>query len=93
MEYDARISFVNRNGSTTSLELDATTVHLLIHLAETWRVSEEEAVRRALEQAHALTSSATKESRLEAFKELQRSLSLTSGKAAEWQDAIREARR
>jgi uncharacterized protein (DUF433 family) len=32
-------------------------------------------------------------SRLEAFKELQRSLSLTSAKAAEWQDAIREARR
>ena len=31
--------------------------------------------------------------RLEAFKELQRSLSLTSAKAAEWQDAIREARR
>ncbi len=33
------------------------------------------------------------QSRLEAFKELQRSLSLTSAKAAEWQDAIREARR
>lgn len=31
--------------------------------------------------------------RLEAFKELQRSLSLTSAKAAEWQAAIREARR
>lgn len=30
--------------------------------------------------------------RLEAFKELQRSLSLTSAKAAEWQEAIREAR-
>jgi uncharacterized protein (DUF433 family) len=33
------------------------------------------------------------QSRLEAFKELQRSLSLTSAKAAEWQDTIREARR
>ena len=31
--------------------------------------------------------------RLEAFKELQRSLSLTSAKAAEWQDSIRQARR
>ena len=32
-------------------------------------------------------------SRLQAFEELQRSLSLTSAKAAEWQDAIHEARR
>jgi uncharacterized protein (DUF433 family) len=33
------------------------------------------------------------EDRLEAFKELQRSLGLTAAKAAEWQNAIREARR
>ncbi len=44
---------MQRNGGTTSLELDATTVHLLIRLAETWGVPEEEAVRRAVEQARA----------------------------------------
>jgi len=44
-------------------------------------------------QANALTSSLEKEVRLKAFKELQRRLSLTSAKAAEWQNAVREARR
>jgi uncharacterized protein (DUF433 family) len=41
----------------------------------------------------AVTNSTTREGRLEAFKELQRSLGLTAAKAAEWQDAIHEARR
>jgi hypothetical protein len=84
---------MNRNGDTTTLELDATTVHLLVRLAEKWGVSEDEAVRRAVEQANAATNSLNKEDWLAAFKELQRSLSLTPAKAAEWQDAIREARR
>jgi uncharacterized protein (DUF433 family) len=42
---------------------------------------------------NALTDSLEKEARLEAFKALQRSLSLTPAKAAEWQNAVREARR
>jgi uncharacterized protein (DUF433 family) len=41
----------------------------------------------------ALTGSPEKEIWLEAFKTLQRNLSLTPAKAAEWQDAVREARR
>jgi uncharacterized protein (DUF433 family) len=45
------------------------------------------------DQANALTGSLEKEVRLEAFKALQRNLSLTPAKAAEWQDAVREARR
>lgn len=84
---------MNRNGDTTSFELDAITVHLLVRLAEVWGVSEDEAVRRAVEQANAATNSPNKEDWLAAFKELQRSLSLTPAKAAEWQDAVREARR
>ena len=44
-------------------------------------------------QANTLTGSLEKEIWLEAFKALQRSLSLTPAKAADWQDAIREARR
>jgi hypothetical protein len=84
---------MNRNGNTTSLELDAITARLLVQVAETWGVSEEEAIRRALEQANAKADLPNKEARLEAFKDLQRRLDLTPAKAAEWQDAVREARR
>ncbi len=84
---------MNRNGDATSVELDAMIASLLAHLAETWGVLEEEAVRRAVEQADAGTVLLNKQGRLEAFKALQRSLGLTSVKAAEWQDAINEARR
>lgn len=44
-------------------------------------------------QTNALTDSLEKEIWLEAFKALQRNLSLTPAKAAEWQEAVREARR
>jgi hypothetical protein len=84
---------MSRNGNTTSLELDAMTSRLLVHVAKTWGVSEEEAIRRALEQANAKADSPGKEARLQAFKELQRRLDLTPAKAAEWQDAVHEARR
>ena len=47
----------------------------------------------AYSQANAMNDLSEKESRLEAFKELQRRLSLTSAKADEWQNAVREARR
>lgn len=45
------------------------------------------------DQTNALTGSLEKENWLEAFNALQRSLCLTPAKAAEWQDAVREARR
>jgi hypothetical protein len=84
---------MNQNGDATTLELDAETVHILVDLAKTWGVSEGEAVRRAVELANPVTDSSTKVDRLEALKELQRSLSLTPAKVAEWQKRIREARR
>ena len=84
---------MKRNSGTTSIELDPTTVHLLAQLAEMWGVSVNEAIRRAVQQANATPNSSTKECRWEAFKALQRSLDLTPAKAAEWQDAIRDARR
>jgi hypothetical protein len=83
---------MNRNGNTTSLELDAITARLLERLAETWGVSETEAIRRALEQANDVIHLPNKEIWLETFKALQRSLRLTPTKAAEWQAAVREAR-
>jgi hypothetical protein len=84
---------MNSHGNKTSLELDANTANLLTQLAENWGVSKEEAVRRAVDQANAANGSANKEVRWEAFKELQSRLNLTSAKAAEWQNAVREARR
>jgi uncharacterized protein (DUF433 family) len=44
-------------------------------------------------ETNALNGSPEKEVRLETFKALQRNLSLTPARAAEWQDAVREARR
>jgi uncharacterized protein (DUF433 family) len=61
--------------------------------------AEEQEAHRAEEEqtndatAHAGVKRATWSDRLEAFKELQRSLNLTPDKAAEWQNAVREARR
>lgn len=84
---------MKRDGNTISLELDTMTARLLVRLAEMWGVTVEEAMHRVIEQAYDARSSLSKERWLEAFKELQRSLSLTPAKAAAWQDAIREARR
>lgn len=49
--------------------------------------------REAAEVENTVPNLPTSSARLDALKELQRSLSLTAAKAAEWQDAIREARR
>jgi hypothetical protein len=65
----------------------------LEHLAQAWGVIREEAVRRAVAQADAASATASKQSRLAAFKELQRRLALTPAKAAAWQTAVHEARR
>ena len=81
------------NGNGVSLELDGATTHLLERLAQAWGVTKEEAVRRAVAQAQAASSTVSAQGRIEAFKELQRSLGLTPAKAAEWQHAINEARR
>ena len=84
---------MTRNDSRISLELDPMTSELLNDLAEKWGISREETVRRAIEQADALTGPPDKDGRLRAFKELQRRLNLTPAKAAVWQSAIRDARR
>ena len=81
------------NGNRLSLELDGATAHILERLAQVWGVSKEEAVRRAVVQAQAAPASVNAQGRLEAYKELQRRLGLTPVKAAEWQNAVHEARR
>lgn len=84
---------MNGNGSDMALELDATTIRVVEHLAQAWGVSKQEAVRRAVEQADATANLPTKPDRLAAFKALQSRLQLTPAKAAEWQTAVRDARR
>ena len=103
---------MNRNDGAISLKLDGITAQLLVHLAEVWGITEEEAIRRALERVTSMIGPPNKDelaptleedrlthhrasfsSRLEAFKELQRNLHLTSAQAREWQDAVHEARR
>jgi predicted transcriptional regulator len=81
------------NGNGTTLELDAATASVLDHLAQTWGVSKEEAVRRAVAEANVATAESAKLHRVEAFKELQRRLQLTPEKAVAWQAAVRDARR
>ncbi len=84
---------MNGNGNNFSLELDTATAQVLEHLAQTWGVSKEEAVKRAVTQADATSASATRKDRLEIFRELQRRLQLTPEKAAAWQTSVREGRR
>lgn len=76
-----------------AVELDASTGLLLEHLATTWGVSKEEAVRRAVAQADFGGERILASGRLEAFQKLQRRLQLTSEKAGAWQMAVREGRR
>ena len=76
-----------------TLELDADTAGSVKHLADTWGVSAEEAVRRAIQSVDAAVLDAGSTKRVEAFKELQRLLQLTPEKAAAWKARTREGRR
>ncbi|PWT96117.1 MAG: hypothetical protein C5B55_00405 [Blastocatellia bacterium] len=78
---------------TTSIELDDETAQLLAQVARKLGVSEEEAIKRALDKAIVRDVSARKKDRLDILKKLQRRLALTSAKAEDWNSAIREARR
>ena len=77
---------MNGNKDALSLEVDAMTGQRLVSLAKKWGVTEEEAIRRAIDQANAPTGSTSTDGRLEAYRELLRRLSLTPAKATEWQD-------
>ncbi len=84
---------MNGNGSSLAVELDEATVQVVTQLAETWGVSKPEAVRRAVEQAERAERPSAPQDRLSSFRALQERLQLTPAKAAEWQAAVREARR
>ncbi len=84
---------MNGNGSTLSFELDVATTQLVEHLARTWGVSKEEAIKRAVTQAEVAPVAGDKADRFQSFRELQRRLNLTPEKAATWQASVREGRR
>jgi len=69
--------------ATFSLDLD--TASQLEELAQRWKTSKSEALRRAVRKA----AEAERPSRLDAFRQLQASMALTQEQADEW---IREVR-
>ena len=81
------------SGTELTLELDAATAATVRHLADTLRVSPEEAVRRAVQSADAQTREAEVQKKLQALDALCRSLNLDDEKAARWKATVRDARR
>ena len=84
-----------RTANTTraqAVSFDELTAKLLLRASRTWRLPEQEALRRALQPSASSDSQQTL-SQLQAFNELQRRLNLTPAKAIEWQNAVRESRR
>lgn len=70
--------------------LDPETIETLARLAEAWKVSKSEALRRSIRLA--ARSAPAPKSRLQAFRELQASLRLSSAEADRWIAEVREER-
>jgi hypothetical protein len=76
--------------STYSLDLE--TLRTLERLANRWRVSKSEALRRAIRAAAQLPSTGSDDA-LRALDSLQRSLGLGRAAAGQWAEAARAERR
>jgi len=72
--------------------LDVGSVRALERMAERWKVSKSEALRRAI-RAAAGESAQSPIDAIEALDRLQRSLSLTPGRARAWAGRVRAERR
>ena len=72
--------------------LDVETVRTLEELANQWKVSKSEALRRAIRSASGQAPAPAREA-LTALDRLQRSLGLTRGQATAWARRIRAERR
>lgn len=72
--------------------LDVETVEALERIAQRWRVSKSEAMRRAIRAAEAQEPAAASEA-LQALDRLQRRLRLAPGRAKAWARSVREERR
>jgi hypothetical protein len=76
----------------TTYSLDVKTVRTLEALAQRWRVSKSEALRRAIQASAEREPGDAGRDALHALDELQRSLGLTPESAARWQKAVRAER-
>ena len=76
----------------TTYSLDVKTIRTLEGLAERWKVSKSEALRRAIQASAEREPREAGREALRALDELQRSLGLTAESAARWQKAIRAER-
>jgi Ribbon-helix-helix protein, copG family len=76
----------------TTYSLDVKTVRTLEALAQRWRVSKSEALRRAIQASAEREPGDAGRDALRALDELQRSLGLTPESAARWQKAVRAER-
>jgi hypothetical protein len=76
--------------STYSLDVD--TVRTLERLAQRWKVSKSEALRRAIRAASGEGTEDASDA-LQALDRLQRSLKLTPARARAWAAAVRRERR
>ena len=77
---------------TLTLHLDDAEAADLEALSAAWKMPEETAALRALRVMKERACHPSARRRLQAFRDLQKSLQLTPEKAQEWMDAIREAR-
>jgi phage terminase small subunit len=76
----------------TTYSLDIKTVRALEGLAQRWRVSKSEALRRAIQASAEREPADAGRDALRALDELQRSLGLTPASAARWRKAVRGER-
>ena len=77
----------------TTYSLDVETVETLARVAREWNVSKSEALRRAIRAAAASRSEADVDEKLAAWRELQRSVALTTAKGDAWIRDVRAERR
>ena len=75
------------------LDIDQDTAAAIEELAKAWGMSREEAIRKVIAEAKAVTANTEAIGGLDAFRELQRRLHLTPEAAASWQAILREGRR
>ena len=73
--------------------LDVETVRALERLARRWNVSKSEALRRVIQASAAREPREAGREALRALDDLQRSLELTAGAAADWSAGVRAERR
>ena len=82
---------MNRVGLT--IELDENTANSVRNLTKLWAIPPEEAVARAVRATEQALVAPPRADLLPVFRQLQQAAGITAEKAAQWRDAVRDARR